>query len=64
MPPSVPEPGEIELINALYAGPLITAALAAHDVPRIPAGGARQRRGLALLATFPREGQRTVTIGA
>jgi hypothetical protein len=42
MPP--PRPGEIELINALYADPLVTAALAAHDVPRVPAGGSPGHR--------------------
>jgi hypothetical protein len=30
-------PGEIELITALYADPLIAAVLTAHDVPRVPA---------------------------
>jgi hypothetical protein len=44
MPPAGPEPGEIELITALYADPLITAALAAHDVPRAPADGSLSRR--------------------
>lgn len=40
----MPQPGEIELIRALYADPLIAAALAAHDVPRVPAGGSLSRR--------------------
>ncbi len=30
---------EIELIDALYADPLVRAALARHGVPRVPAGG-------------------------
>jgi plasmid maintenance system antidote protein VapI len=32
-------PGEIELVAALYADPLIAAALTAHNIPRVPAGG-------------------------
>jgi hypothetical protein len=45
----MPRPGElesdeIELVNALYADPLIAAALAAHDVRRVPAGGSVSRR--------------------
>lgn len=37
----VPEPGpeEIELINALYADPVIGAILDAHDIRRVPRGG-------------------------
>jgi hypothetical protein len=37
----VPEPGpeEIKLVEALYADPLIAAALEARDVPRVPPGG-------------------------
>jgi hypothetical protein len=44
MRPAAAEPGETELIAALYADPLITAALAAHDVPRVPADGSLSRR--------------------
>jgi hypothetical protein len=32
-------PSEIELVDALYADELIDAALAMHEVPRVPAGG-------------------------
>ena len=32
-------PGEIELVAALYADPLIDAALTVHAVPRVPASG-------------------------
>jgi hypothetical protein len=32
-------PGEIELVEALYADPLITAVLNARDIPRVPPGG-------------------------
>jgi hypothetical protein len=32
-------PGEIELVAALYADPLIAAVLTAHGIPRVPAGG-------------------------
>lgn len=35
----LPGPEEIELIHALYADPLIDAALTAHDIPRVPPGG-------------------------
>jgi DNA-binding CsgD family transcriptional regulator len=37
-------PEDIELVNALYADPLIAAALTAHDVPRVPAGGSLSQR--------------------
>jgi len=40
----MPGPEQIELVNALYADPLIAAALAAHDVPRVLAGGSLSRR--------------------
>ena len=37
---AVTQPGpEIELIGALYADPLVSAALAEHKVPPVPAGG-------------------------
>jgi len=42
--PAELEPAEVELVNALYADPLIAAALAAHDVHRVPAGGSASRR--------------------
>lgn len=32
-------PGEIELVAALYADPMIAAVLTAHNIPRVPAGG-------------------------
>jgi hypothetical protein len=35
----LPGPDEIELVAALYADPLITTVLTAHDIPRVPAGG-------------------------
>jgi len=35
----LPGPREIELLQALYADPLIDAALTAHDVPLVPPGG-------------------------
>jgi hypothetical protein len=35
----LPGPGEIELVAALYADPLIAAVLTAHGIPRVPAGG-------------------------
>lgn len=34
----VPGPGEIELVQALYADPLITDVLDARDIPRVPPG--------------------------
>jgi hypothetical protein len=34
-----PGPQEIELIDALYADPLVAAALARHEIARVPAGG-------------------------
>jgi hypothetical protein len=40
----VPGPDEIELISALYADPLIDAALTAHDIPRVPTGGSLSQR--------------------
>jgi DNA-binding CsgD family transcriptional regulator len=40
----LPGPDEIELVSALYADPLIAAVLAAHDVPRVPAGGSLSER--------------------
>ena len=40
----VPGPGDIELISALYADPLIDAALTAHDIPRVPASGSVSQR--------------------
>jgi hypothetical protein len=40
----VPGPDEIELISALYADPLIDAALTAHDIPRVPASGSLSQR--------------------
>ena len=36
----LPGPDEIELVRALYADPLIDAVLTAHDIPRVPPGGA------------------------
>jgi plasmid maintenance system antidote protein VapI len=35
----LPGPGEIELVAALYADPLIAAVLTAHGIPRVPPGG-------------------------
>lgn len=35
----LPGPDEIELVQALYADPLIDAVLTAYGVPRVPAGG-------------------------
>jgi hypothetical protein len=35
----LPGPGDIELVRALYADPLVDAALTAHDVRRVPPGG-------------------------
>lgn len=35
----LPGPEVIELVSALYADPLITAVMTAHNIPRIPAGG-------------------------
>ncbi len=37
-------PSEIELIDALYADPLVACTLAQHDVPRVPPGGAIWQR--------------------
>jgi len=42
--PNELEPDAIELVNALYADPLIAAALAAHHVRRVLAGGSVSRR--------------------
>jgi hypothetical protein len=36
---AVPGPEQIELVEALYADPLIAAVLDARDVPRVPPGG-------------------------
>jgi hypothetical protein len=36
---TLPGPGEIELVRALYGDPLIDAVLTAHDLPRVPPGG-------------------------
>ena len=41
---SLPGPAEISLVSALYADPLVAAALAAHDVARVPAGGSLSQR--------------------
>lgn len=41
---ALPRPDEIELTRALYADPLVAAALAAHNVPRVPAGGPLSQR--------------------
>ena len=40
----LPGPEEIELVRALYADPLITAVLAAHDVPHVLPGGSLSER--------------------
>jgi hypothetical protein len=32
-------PSEIELVDALYSDPLVSAVLADHQIPRVPAGG-------------------------
>ena len=40
----LPGPEEIELISALYADPLIAAALTAHDIPPVPPGGSLSER--------------------
>jgi len=40
----LPGPSEIELVSALYADPLIAAALTAHDVPRVTTAGALTER--------------------
>jgi len=37
-------PDEIELVSALYADPLVVAALIAHGIPRVPAGGPVSQR--------------------
>jgi len=34
----LPGPGQVELVQALYADPLIDAVLTAHAIPRVPAG--------------------------
>jgi hypothetical protein len=36
---TLPGPGQIELIRALYGDPLIDAVLTTHDLPRVPPGG-------------------------
>jgi hypothetical protein len=43
----LPGPGEIELVSALYADPLVDAILTVHEIPRVPPGGS-------LAARFPR----------
>lgn len=43
----LPGPGEIELVAALYADPLIAAVLTAHAIPRVPPGGS-------IASRFPR----------
>jgi len=40
----VPGPEEIELVQALYADPLIAAALDARDIPQVPPGSPLWRR--------------------
>ncbi|HTU07545.1 MAG TPA: hypothetical protein VMG13_18480 [Trebonia sp.] len=40
----LPGPEEIELVRALYADPLITAALTVHDVPHVLPGGSLSER--------------------
>jgi hypothetical protein len=40
----LPGPEEIELVSALYADPLISAVLTAHDLPRVPPGGSLSQR--------------------
>jgi hypothetical protein len=37
-------PQEIELVGALYADPLISVVLTAHDIPRVPPGGPLSQR--------------------
>jgi hypothetical protein len=37
-------PEEIELVSALYADPLVDAALTAHDITRVPAGASISER--------------------
>jgi hypothetical protein len=37
-------PDQIELVSALYADPLVDAALTAHRIPRVPAGGPVSQR--------------------
>ena len=37
-------PGEIKLVEALYADPLVLQAMARHEIPRRPAGGPIWRR--------------------
>jgi hypothetical protein len=37
-------PEEIELLSALYADPIVGAALTAHDVPKVAAGGSVSQR--------------------
>lgn len=38
-PPPRSGPSEIQLIDALYADPLVSCTLTQHDVPRVPPGG-------------------------
>jgi len=40
----LPGPGEIELVRALYADPLIDAVLTTHGIPRVPPGGSLSER--------------------
>jgi len=37
-------PEEIELVSALYADPIVAAALTAYDIPHVPAGGSLSQR--------------------
>lgn len=43
-PPPHSGPSEIELIDALYADPLVARTLTHHDVPRVPSGAAIWQR--------------------
>jgi DNA-binding CsgD family transcriptional regulator len=40
----LPGPEEIELVNALYADPLIAAVLTAHEIPPVPPGSSLSER--------------------
>ncbi len=42
----VPGPEEIELVQALYADPLIATVLGVRDIPRVPPGAPLCRRFL------------------